>query len=75
MIVKWGCDGSQQTEFKEKFLDDTSSDANIFQSSMVPLQLICAINKKVIWKNSTPSSPRFCRPIRIRFVKETQDVT
>lgn len=32
-------------------------------------------NKKVIWQNPTPSSPRFCSPIRFRFLKESADVT
>ena len=74
LSTKWGCDGSQQTQFNQKFEDDSNSDASIFQCSMVPLQLTCGVNKKVIWQNPTPSSPRFCRPIRIRFIKETADV-
>lgn len=40
---------------------------------MVPLRLMCGT--KSIWTNPTPSSPRFCRPIRIRFVKESNDIT
>lgn len=75
LICKWGCDGSQQKQFKQKFLNDEDSDANIFQSSFVPLQLICDFNKKVIWQNPTTSSPRYCRPIRIQFVKESVDIT
>ncbi|CAH2107387.1 unnamed protein product [Euphydryas editha] len=75
LIYKWGCDGSQQTEYKQKFENSNESDANIFQSSLVPLQLICRSNKRVIWKNPTSSSPRYCRPMRIRFIHETSDVT
>lgn len=53
-----------------------ATDSNIFQSSFVPLQLLCGINRrKVVWQNPTPSSPRYCRPIRIRFIKETSDIT
>ncbi|KAH0820766.1 hypothetical protein GEV33_002025 [Tenebrio molitor] len=35
------------------------------------------VAKKYNWssKNPTPSSPRYCRPIRIRFVKESNDIT
>lgn len=77
LISKWGCDGSQQSQFKQKFSGVGESDANIFQSSLVPLKLI--YNKdstsKVVWQNPTPSSTRFCRPIRIRFVHETVDIT
>lgn len=75
LISKWGCDGSQQMQFKMKFDNDIDSDANIFQSSVVPLQLICKFNKRIIWQNPTPSSPRYCRPIRIRFIQETSDLT
>ncbi|XP_063221512.1 uncharacterized protein LOC134535904 [Bacillus rossius redtenbacheri] len=77
LISKWGCDGSQQTQFKQKFENIADSDANIFQSSCVPIKLIANnhTEKKIIWQNPTPSSTRFCRPIRIRFVHETADVT
>lgn len=76
IICKWGCDGSQQARFKQTFSDDADSDANIFLSSFVPLQIVCGEeNSKVLWQNPTPSSSRFCRPIRFRFVKESTDVT
>lgn len=76
IISKWGCDGSQQSQFKQKLESDTDTDSNIFQSCFVPLQLVCGNNnEKVLWNNPTPSSPRFCRPIRFRFIKETSDVT
>lgn len=38
------------------------------------LQLGCD-KQKVIWQNTTPSSSRYCRLIRIRFVKEIVDIT
>lgn len=75
LISKWGCDGSQQVQYKMRFENETDSDANIFQSSLVPLQLVYGAEKKMLWQNPTPSSPRYCRPIRIRFIKETTDVT
>lgn len=55
--------------------DRDASDSNIFQSCFVPLQLVCGSNKKVVWQNLTPASPRFCRPISIQFTKETVDIT
>lgn len=72
LFCKWGCDGSQQAQFKQKMENDVT-DSNIFQSSFVPLRLVCGT--KTLWQNPTPSSPRYCRPIRIRFVKETVDIT
>ena len=75
LICKWGRDGYHQMQYKQKFENIADSDAHIFQSSMVPLQLLCKVNQKVIWQNRTPSSPRFCRPIRILFAKETAELT
>lgn len=78
LISKWGCDGSQQTQYKQKFHNRTDSDANIFQSSLVPLRIVVIIDgekKKIVWQNPVPSSPRFCRPIRIRFINESKNVT
>lgn len=75
LLSKWGADGSQQDQFKQKIQND-ASDKYIFISSFVPLQLFCGTdNKKIIWQNPTPSSPRYCRPIRMRFTKETVDIT
>ena len=69
IICKWGCDGSQQSQYKQKFDDELDSDANIFQSCFVPVRLVCGKDfERILWENPTPSSPRFCRPIRFRFV-------
>ena len=78
LLSKWGCDGSQQVQFKQKFHNEMDAcDKNIFQSSFVPLRLRTNINgvKYIVWQNPVPSSPRYCRPIRIRFVRETNDIT
>lgn len=80
LITKWGCDGSQQSQFKQKFENNTGIDgnANIYQSSFVLLRLIIIIDnehKKIIWQNSVPSSVRFCWSIHIRFNKESKDIT
>lgn len=75
IICKWGCDGSQQAKYTQQFDDDDASDANVFLSSFVPLRITCGKEgKKIIWENPTPSSPRYCRPIRFRFVKESTAV-
>lgn len=70
LTSKWGCDGSKQSQYKVKFENISDSDANIFQSSTVPIRLICNTDNKtkIIWQNPVPSSPRYCRPIRIRFI-------
>lgn len=77
LLSKWGCNGSQQSQFRQKFQNISDSDANLFQSSFVPIKLISNVNekKKTIWQNPTPSSTRFCRPICIHFLHETFDIT
>lgn len=80
LITKWGCDGSSgMSEYKQKFSDPSVSDANIFLTSLVPLQLVSgepnSKKKIVVWQNPRSSSPRFCRPIRIQLVHETTDIS
>lgn len=73
LLYKWRCDGSNQKQYKQKFEEEGDSDANMFLSYLVPLRLM--YGNQIIWQNPQPSSPRFCRPIRIRFIKEDKVVT
>lgn len=80
LLSKWGCDGSSgHSLYKQKFEEDQDSDAHIFLTSFVPLELISgdlnSPNKVVIWKNARPGSSRYCRPIRLQFIHETSDIT
>lgn len=77
LICKWGCDGSsEQSIYKQKFTEDGKSDENVFSTSFVPLQLVCESNTEiVVWKNPRPSSPRFCRPIKLQFLHENVEST
>lgn len=50
---------------------DNLGDSSAFVASMVPFVL--RGDKKDIWKNPVPSSPRFCRPFEINFTKETDE--
>lgn len=71
LICKWGCDGSGQTEYEQTFRDKFFSDSNAFITSMVPLQLVVNDkNKVIIWQNPRTSSPRFCRPVKLQFIRE-----
>nr|CAI5855235.1 unnamed protein product [Callosobruchus analis] len=76
LICKWGCNVSQQSQYRLKLDNEPDSDANIFQSYCLPVRLICGKdNQKVLRINPTPSSARFCYPVRFGFVKQTIDVT
>lgn len=78
LICKWGCDGSSgHSIYKQRLEEKDASDAQILFLALVPLQLI-HIDKKTekvtwIWKNRRPSSPRFCRPIKMMNEKETPE--
>lgn len=79
LICKWGCDGSSgHSEYKQTFVNSQGeqiSDAHVFFTSVVPLQLTSVIDEGkenlIIWNNPRSSSPRFCRPLRLQFVQET----
>lgn len=78
-ICKWGCDGSSgHSRYKQKFSETDVSDENVLFLALVPLQLIIknesSNDTSVLWKNPRPSSPRFCRPIKIMHEKETSDL-
>ena len=78
LFLKWGCDGSSGQEYKQKFRDEDSSDAHVFFTSIVPLRLFAKTSEGrtvIIWNNLKPSSPRFCRPIRLQFLKESVQST
>lgn len=74
LISKWGCDGTNGTMYKQKFENEDVTDEYIFLTSFVPLELV-AEDKTIIWRNPRPSSPRFCRPLKLEFVHETVEVT
>ncbi|KAJ8676990.1 hypothetical protein QAD02_012777 [Eretmocerus hayati] len=83
LLAKWGMDGlSGLAAFKQKWKDIINQlsaskqplDSSMFMLCMVPLKLIDEDNN-VIWKNPTPTSTRYCRPIEFEFTKETTQNT
>ncbi|KAE9522334.1 hypothetical protein AGLY_017280, partial [Aphis glycines] len=84
MLYKWGCDGSSgQSQYRQNFNDDSLiTDETMFMFSIVPLELRSHSevndvenNYEVIWTNPSPSSTKFCRPIKYIFKKETIEST
>lgn len=79
MIFKWGCDGSSgHSRYKQNLLHCESSDEYLFSIFIVPLQLYTyqkkSLNKLVLWQNDRPSSTRFCRPVKILFKHESNEL-
>lgn len=76
MITKYGMDGTNINEFKQRKLDageDIRHDY-VFATSIVPLQLIDSDSKETIWDNPHPSSISLCRPIELLFAKEQEEL-
>ncbi|XP_046808102.1 uncharacterized protein LOC124420131 [Lucilia cuprina] len=75
LVLSYGFDGSTgQSSFKQMFNSDSpeSLDSSLFVTSVIPLKLISS-NNAIVWKNRTPQSVRFCRPLKIEFIKETKE--
>lgn len=79
LVCKWGFDGSSgQSEYKQRFEGVNKLDSSVFLTSLVPIKLVC--NKprhfeSIIWQNPRSSSPRFCRPLKLQFARETTELT
>ncbi|WP_219824477.1 hypothetical protein, partial [Enterobacter cloacae complex sp. 4DZ1-17B1] len=74
LIGKWGMDGAsnQQTTRQKWLTESAASDQAVFLITFVPLQL--KSGNTVLWTNNTPSSVRFCRPVKFIFTKESSTV-
>lgn len=77
LYFKWGCDGSSgHSLYKQTFENEENSDEYLFSISLVPLRLYSEANsEKILWQNPRPSSTRFCRPIKLMFRQETDQLT
>lgn len=72
LTSKWGCDGSSgHVEYNQSLAADVS-DKNLLLASLVPLSLQSTAGEEY-WRNKTPSSTRYCRPIQFEFAKETKE--
>ena len=72
LYCKWGMDGSSgHSQYKQA---GVRHDDQMFVTTLVPLRLQTE-RCVVVWNNATPSSTRFCRPIRLQLAKETKDLT
>ncbi|KAI8119671.1 hypothetical protein CVS40_9081 [Lucilia cuprina] len=84
LICKWGCDGlSALSEYKQINTSESSSEyKSVFMASLVPLRIRKYADSDSpstsfddIWKNSTPGSKAFCRPISFEYIKESKTTT
>lgn len=72
LTSKWGCDGSSgHAEYNQSLSPDVS-DRSLLLASMVPLSLKTNTEEEQ-WRNKSPSSTRYCRPLFFEFTKETKE--
>ena len=79
LISKWGFDGSgSQSAYNQTFASEAFNDTSLLMTSFVPLQLFYTVpgksDRHILWQNPRPSSVRFCRPLKLEFIKETSEV-
>ncbi|CAG9804114.1 unnamed protein product [Chironomus riparius] len=74
LILAYGGDGSTGHSMYHQLTSDGEliNDNSMFTTSLTPL-LLRTKDKKIIWRNDTPQSYRFNRPISLEFAKETRE--
>jgi len=81
LISKWGCDGSSnQSAYKQRSETVGLSDSSLFMTCLVPFQLFAPeesggeTKRLIVWQNPRTSSTQFCRPVKLEFAKETDEI-
>lgn len=74
LYCKWGYDGTSGFQMYKQITPGGSSDESMLVTAMVPLRLECDVNGQIVWENPVCSSTRYCRPIRLQYIKETINV-
>ncbi|XP_011872388.1 PREDICTED: uncharacterized protein LOC105564550 [Vollenhovia emeryi] len=78
LSCSWGFDGSSgfssyKQQYKGEHKNENVSDENLFATTLIPLRLSTE-NGLIIWNNNSSQSERFCRPIELRYIKESKNV-
>lgn len=73
--VKYGFDGTNVSAYKQKSENKENKFEDLICTSIVPLRLINKQTNKIYWKNSHPFSTSLCRPVELRYKKETAELS
>lgn len=76
LICFWGFDGSTgHSSYKQQYqsTSENVNDEHLFATTLIPLRLTTG-NNEILWNNRASQSTRFCRPIRLQYVKESKHV-
>ena len=75
LILSYGFDSSSgHSTFNQKYSDAGTSrdlDSSLLATVLNPLRLTSK-SGKIIWNNRTPQSVRFCRPLKLEYIKENK---
>lgn len=79
LIYSYGFDGSSgHSPYNQGFHNTQNTSLNdecLLATTLIPLRLRLLNNKnKILWNNKLSHSPRFCRPKKLKFVKETKEI-
>ena len=75
--LKAGFDGASSQSIYAQAYNSINQDVAIIneqsmlQTAIVPLKI--TFGNRVLWENETPNSVKLCRPLKIEFIKETND--
>ena len=74
-IFAYGADGTTgQIEYPQASSSGSViDDHSLFTVTMTPLQLRSKLDEEILWKNPTPQSFQFVRPLSLEFTKETME--
>ena len=79
VLYKYGADGSgSHSKYSlpiNEELSENNDETCIFATFLCPVQVWINVggNKELLWQNPVPSSPIYCRPVKLEFIKETDE--
>ena len=79
ILYKYGSDGSgsharYSLPLNEADLNPNSDETHIFATFICPIKVVHKSSSSLLWHNPVPSSPIYCRPVKLEFIKEKDEV-
>ena len=78
ILYKYGSDGSgSHSRYALPIHDELNEDSDethVFATYICPIRVSIVGRDEVLWQNPAPSSPIYCRPVRLEFAKESDNI-
>lgn len=75
LVCKYGFDGSSgHSAYKQTWNENNINDESLFITCLVPLKLQDSQTQRVLWDNPRLASVRFCRPVKLQWIRETDEI-